>query len=186
VTAGRALDRIRRIMDQLSPTDRRSVFDALKSTHFHPMTSTERTRRQRLTSRDASVPLYRDGSVSLNGTPASQRDETAASHIPPHPPVVSGFFEQFWSQYPKRVGKGAARASWNKQHLDSKAVKILDALGKQGAFINREGGKFTPNPATWLNQNRWEDEPPQPNFLTGKTSGNVDVARRFIDGTSKQ
>ena len=101
---------------------------------------------------------------------------------PPTPPVVSSFFEKFWSFYPKRVGKGAAERAWKKHNCETKGQKILDALQQQLAFINREGGKFRPNPATWLNETRWEDEPPQPSFLSEQTSGNAAAARAFVEG----
>lgn len=40
---------------------------------------------------------------------------------------------------------------------------------------------FIPNPATWLNQRRWEDDPPGPSPLGQKTAGNVDALRRAAE-----
>ena len=87
----------------------------------------------------------------------------------------------FWKQYPKRVGKGEAEKSWRKSNCESNTEKILDALGKQHEFLMRDGGKFVPNPATWLNQKRWEDDPPAASMFSDKTRGNEDMMRRFIE-----
>ena len=67
-------------------------------------------------------------------------------------------FPEFWSNYPKKVGKGAAEKSW-KKHKPDLAV-VLEALEKQKNSDQwvRDGGQFIPHPATWLNQKRWEDE----------------------------
>jgi len=68
-------------------------------------------------------------------------------------------FETFWSAYPKKVGKGAARASWAKNNLPELDV-LLSALRKAIASPDwqKEMGKFIPHASTWLNQQRWEDE----------------------------
>ena len=66
-------------------------------------------------------------------------------------------FADFWSAYPKKVGKGAAEKLWSKLRpsLDS----VLAAITAQSASDQwqRDGGQYIPNPATWLNQRRWED-----------------------------
>ena len=74
--------------------------------------------------------------------------------------VVSHDFETFWHTYPKKVGKDAALKSWNKAKpfLDD----VLNALywQKESEQWKREGGKYIPNPSTYLNQGRWKDEAP--------------------------
>jgi hypothetical protein len=72
--------------------------------------------------------------------------------------VASGDFARFWEAYPKRIGKGEAQKAWEKHRPPLEAV--LTALDRQRAWLGREGGKYIPNPATWLNQGRWEDDPP--------------------------
>ena len=72
-----------------------------------------------------------------------------------------GDFEQFWAVYPKKIGKGAAFASWKKMGCANGLVERI-CLQVQAASKTeqwqREGGKFIPLPATWLNQSRWEDD----------------------------
>ena len=66
-------------------------------------------------------------------------------------------FDVFWDNYPKKVGKDAARKSWNK--VKPPLDQIMQALTWQ---IQSEQWKkgFIPNPTTYLNQGRWQDEPP--------------------------
>jgi hypothetical protein len=70
-------------------------------------------------------------------------------------------FSEFWKAYPKKVGKGAAEKSFG-QHKPNKELlcRMLIAITKQVKTEQwlKNNGKYIPNPATWLNQRRWEDE----------------------------
>ena len=68
-------------------------------------------------------------------------------------------FSIFWEAYPKKVGKQAARKSFDRIPA-SEIPKLVPAVEaqKQSQQWKREGGRFIPNPATWLNQGRWDDE----------------------------
>ena len=68
-------------------------------------------------------------------------------------------FELFWKNYPKKTGKDAALKAWGK--LKPRIDNVLHSLSWQ---INsdqwqKQDGQFIPNPATYLNQGRWKDEP---------------------------
>jgi hypothetical protein len=87
------------------------------------------------------------------------------NNIPPLPPkgeiVYSEDFETFWKDYPRRIAKGAAFRAWKKIKPDKSLVeKILISVHRQKMCPDwkKEGGKFIPHPATWLNGCRWEDE----------------------------
>lgn len=70
-------------------------------------------------------------------------------------------FAAFWVAYPRKVGKDAAWRSWQKRRPNVELSEgIMRALTAQAGYLAREGGKYIPNPATWLNQGRWQDEPP--------------------------
>ena len=69
----------------------------------------------------------------------------------------------FWNTYPRKVGKQECLKIW----LNSKKKKerpsinnIVKTLKIQKASEDwiKENGKYIPNPATWLNQGRWDDE----------------------------
>lgn len=74
-------------------------------------------------------------------------------------------FAEFWSAYPKKVGKDKALQAWQKRRPNAELVAtILEALrwqSQQEGWL-KDGGQFVPHPATWLNQGRWQDEPPDP------------------------
>lgn len=75
--------------------------------------------------------------------------------------IVSDF-DLVWQAYPRKVGKGAARKVWAKLAPDTATVqKMLDTLNWQRTQPQwlKDGGQFIPHLATWLNQERWEDEP---------------------------
>lgn len=74
-------------------------------------------------------------------------------------------FAEFWTAYPKKVGKKAAQKAWEKAKPDAElSEKIMQAVAtaKTSEQWLREGGRFIPNPSTWINQGRWDDEPLPP------------------------
>lgn len=74
-------------------------------------------------------------------------------------------FERFWNAYPRKTGKGKALDAWKKL---KKGAGLLPAMLKalewqrESDQWQRDGGQYIPYPATWLNQRRWEDDPPAP------------------------
>lgn len=81
-------------------------------------------------------------------------------------------FEQFWQAYPRKTGKGVARKAFAKALRVTTLDTILTALEwqrRQEQWI-KQGGQFIPHPSTWLNQERWDDEPTQVPSLTDKTA----------------
>jgi hypothetical protein len=67
-------------------------------------------------------------------------------------------FDQFWKAYPKKIAKPYCKTIWERKGLTLDMV--MPALNKAIASRDwqKEGGQFIPNPSTWLNQGRWEDE----------------------------
>jgi hypothetical protein len=68
-------------------------------------------------------------------------------------------FENFWSQYPKKVGKLTARRSWEKLSQENQQ-KALEAIVEHRKYWVAKGTdwEFIPHASTWLNQERFEDE----------------------------
>ena len=74
-------------------------------------------------------------------------------------------FDRFWAIYPKRVSKKAALEAFEKLNPDDELMQTI--LKAVNAWLNtndwqKEGGRFVPNPTTWLKGHRWEDEIPEP------------------------
>jgi len=90
-------------------------------------------------------------------------------------------FNEFWAAYPKKVGKKAAWTAWSKVRPDTELFdKIMAAIGRarETEQWQRENGRFIPNPATWINQGRWDDE-----YEEGATNG---INSGYIDGAKQQ
>jgi hypothetical protein len=79
-------------------------------------------------------------------------------------------FDLFWKAYPKRVGKDAARKAFDKRKPNDELVQtMIQAIGQQQKTDSWIKG-FVPNPATWLNEGRWQDEVDAPLFTSAKPS----------------
>ena len=85
--------------------------------------------------------------------------------------ITLASFTLFWSAYPKKVGKGEAERVWKRIHPNAVLLnRMLQAIMEQeGTKQWKEG--FVPNPGTWLNQKRWEDEVEKPRDLRDSVKG---------------
>jgi len=94
-------------------------------------------------------------------------------------------FDQFWEQYPKRVGKGAARKAYLKAVQNVPHKKIMAGLARYNPDPN-----FICHPSTWLNQERWDDEQDSSYSVKSKNNsagggssrgeGIVEASERFL------
>lgn len=107
------------------------------------------------------------------------RDQRAA--------ILAAGFDEFWSVYPLRRGKGTARTAWGR------AVKRAGGIGTiiDGAIAyrddpNRRDG-YTAHPTTWLNADGWEDDPlpvrdgPSPTARMKRIASRPDGLRRLAE-----
>lgn len=86
-------------------------------------------------------------------------------------------FDRFWSAYPRKVAKGAARKTWQKLSPDKdQADKIILAVDAQKRWRKRERDAKHDDklpdwkhPATWLNGECWDDEIPSASRLHVET-----------------
>ena len=84
--------------------------------------------------------------------------------LPPHEYESDYPFNAFWSEYPKKVKKPDAERAWKKIPKSVNPFDVIDGLRrwKNSDQWTRDGGRFIPNPATWLNAHQWEDDVPAP------------------------
>jgi hypothetical protein len=74
---------------------------------------------------------------------------------------VTELFDRFYSAYPRKVGKDAARKAFAKRKpTEALLAVMLAAIAKQSLAEKcaRGEAQYVPHPATWLNEGRWEDE----------------------------
>ncbi len=77
-------------------------------------------------------------------------------------------FDKFWRVYPRKVGKKQAALAWKRAKLDSNAEQaemivtdVATRLTQHAPWLQacRSGDKtYVPHPATYINNERWEDE----------------------------
>jgi len=84
-------------------------------------------------------------------------------------------FVEFWEVYPKRVGRKAAATKWRTAVKTATPDEIIEAAKRYRDNPKRHPD-YTANPETWLNQERWLDEPETP-----KQSGPVTVMDLYAD-----
>jgi len=135
------------------------------------------------TEKASELPAYTDGSDCLTteheingevtvkapsqdgGNPPDSLLLIPSSLIPDSKQASTGVlevrFNDFWKAYPKKKSKGDAFRAWKKIKPDEQLHdRILNALelAKTSGDWTKEGGKFIPYPASWLNDEGWEDE----------------------------
>lgn len=127
---------------------------------------------------------------------------TGQDGIPPLPPASGGRgdgenaesrFDAFWRLYPKKQGKGEALKVWKRIKPDKALFERIMASIHENIARNQQwqqnGGQYIPNPATWLNQTRWEDTigvdgmPAQRGGATGDRIGGADDYHDFQRST---
>jgi hypothetical protein len=64
----------------------------------------------------------------------------------------------FWSIYPRKEAKGAARTAFLKACKKISVESIIEGAKRFAADPNRQD-EFTAHASTWLNQERWSDTP---------------------------
>ena len=71
-------------------------------------------------------------------------------------------FEVFWKAYPRKVSKQAALKAFEKIDVDDALLdKMLAAVAAQKESEQWQEERYIPHASTWLNQERWNDEPPK-------------------------
>ena len=104
--------------------------------------------------------LRTDSEGNANHKPLTINHKPLTNIKPKRAEALEDYFEDFWYKYPKKVGKQEAIKAWKKAKPD--ILQVIDALNWQipSKQWQQEDGKYVPNPATYLNQGRFMDEPP--------------------------
>jgi hypothetical protein len=71
----------------------------------------------------------------------------------------SNGFDQFWTEYPKKVGKQAALRAWKNKKPPLDLVLKAISWQRNSKEWKKDNGEYIPHPATWINAGRWEDQP---------------------------
>ena len=157
-----SLDTIKRVCDVLE-REGRIVRKIIKITGQKSAVRMERQNGRR-SERNATLFLvcnYND----LQAFPKPRTEQQSAVRMEQDKNVNKEYmlkcFERFWEKYPKKVGKKKAREKFLRLSLDEERFKkIMEALEIQKKSLQwkKDAGQYIPHPATWIHQERWEDE----------------------------
>lgn len=90
-------------------------------------------------------------------------------------------FDAFWELYPRKTGKGAAKRAYWKAASRFSHETILEGARRIASDPNLPEKQFIPHPATWLNEERWDDEPYSPRGkINAKQAQQAQAAERFL------
>ena len=97
--------------------------------------------------------LFKSDNQTKTNLNESQESNTSSS--------VDDGFDLFWSHYPRKVGKGAARKAW-KTALKKADVVLIQESALLYRLTCSKDPQYIAHPASWLNAERWADEPMTP------------------------
>jgi hypothetical protein len=102
---------------------------------------------------DSCAPNFSSG--LKNDSQAKNRPEPKAQAD------LAEAFERFWHAYPRKVGRAAAQAAFERAVEGGAELELLIAAAGRFAVIRAgEPERYTPYASRWLRERRWEDPPP--------------------------
>lgn len=105
---------------------------------------------------DPSPPSESESAGVLINLPVKPKYECGSDQDPD--------FVAFWTNYPRKIGKPSSRTAWRKAikaKVDPQLIITAAAAFRDDPERKRSGKKYTPYPATWLNDDRYL--PPEDN-----------------------
>ena len=94
------------------------------------------------------------------GNPTTKNTNTKEEQIKNNERTYSDSeFESFWSNYPKKVDKGAAIRAFKKALKTYPALDVIEGAKRYAEDPNLPDKQFVKNPATWLNAEAWNNGP---------------------------
>jgi hypothetical protein len=97
-----------------------------------------------------------------SGTDVALFPAVAALSVVPDPPESDRLTEEFaafWGHYPRKVGKAKAEQAFRKARRTTPLEPIARGLLAQLPDMQDRDVAYVPHPTTWLNGQRWADEP---------------------------
>lgn len=71
-------------------------------------------------------------------------------------------FEEFWSVYPRKVGKQKARTKYDTARKRASQDQIIEGAKRLASDPNLPEVQFIPHAKTWLERDGWDDDPYPP------------------------
>lgn len=94
-----------------------------------------------------------------DGQPSGPKDEPGLFEGQGAAPTGGDRFEEWWTLVPRKVAKGQARAAF-KAALRKVTFDVLaGGMRRYAASVQGKDAQYVCHPATWLNGERWADDP---------------------------
>jgi len=106
-------------------------------------------------------PDAREGSLGKRQNP-NKKHLSPSGRAPPGA-VIDFEFAEFWRVFPRRDDRGHAIKAYRTARKKANQETIVEAAKRYGATRRGQDPQFTALAATWLNGERWADEPPPRN-----------------------
>lgn len=140
-------------------------------------TAANRSKRYRDRKRDASHRDDRDAAVTVTATRTDTESDTDTEQTKKPRAIALGdwpadYREQFWSMWPNKVGKPAAMSKLEAVRKSGTTWAQLTA-GLERYIRTKPPDRSWLNPATFLHQRRFEDEPAE--IIPFRLPGNIDM-----------
>lgn len=85
--------------------------------------------------------------------------EAKASHTRDTRAKVPDGFDEFWNEVPRKVAKAAAVRAYRKAVKLASPETLVKAMRGYARSVQGKEAQFVVHPATWLNGERWNDQP---------------------------
>ena len=159
------------------PTLRKTAYTTLRKNAYTPYANL-RTECIKNKEEEHITPPYpprggENGASAMNGKDHPEEatqpnlfgdEESLNGKSPDHGPA----FEEFWKVYPRKAGKAPASKSWKRHSRNDRQAALERAallrdwiayLSKRDRDFAAERLKWLPHGSTFLNQERWADDP---------------------------
>jgi hypothetical protein len=132
------------------------------------------------------LPTVANASKQLAGEGARVEDKTLTSEIEPQEEkkeTRERAFDAFWTVYPHKVGKADASKAFERAASRVDTETLMAGLRR---YVAKTDDRPWCNPSTWLNQDRWTDEPAPPVARAGPApsqprNATLQAARNLMD-----
>lgn len=99
---------------------------------------------------------------------------------------IEHHFNNFWSEYPRKQGKGKAREAFKTAVKNAGVDAVIAGAVRYGSDPNLPDPQFIPLPTTWLNQERWDDGPLPLNRKMTNSERNIQSLKADVALLNKQ
>ncbi|WP_245506237.1 hypothetical protein [Rhizobium ruizarguesonis] len=124
------------------------------------MRDVEKAEQDKANGRKGGNPTLKAGvNPQLNGDDKAQKPEARSQSSLRSEDARETDFDQFWEVYPNKVGEPAARKAFSRAASRATVAEIIRGASEYAA---KTDDRQWCNPATWLSEDRWKDQPAKP------------------------